>query len=102
MPFDYVADYFPKEQQEALKGTTIPSWKSRPNSGGASSWEWAELDQAAMTLSMNTGKVKAPLGYTTTGFMNVWVDHKYGGVGLDLNQPKLSTGEMAITSLSTL
>lgn len=88
MPFDYVADYFPKEQQEALKGTTIPSWKSRPNSSGASSWEWAELDQAAMTLSMNTGKIKAPLGYTTTGFMNVWVDHKYGGVGLNPKSTK--------------
>ncbi|GAL18595.1 hypothetical protein JCM19235_2018 [Vibrio maritimus] len=23
MPFEYVADYFPKEQQEELKGTTI-------------------------------------------------------------------------------
>ncbi len=41
-----------------------------------------------MTLSMNTGKIQAPLGYTTAGFMNVWVDHKYGGVGLNPKSTK--------------
>ncbi|BCN26214.1 hypothetical protein VYA_34060 [Vibrio alfacsensis] len=36
-----------------------------------------------MTLAMNTGVAGNILPYTTRTFMDVWVDHQYGGVGLN-------------------
>lgn len=66
----------------------IPSWISRPSSYGISSWEWAELDQAAMTLNMLDKSQTEKLFYTQQYYMDAWVDHKYGGVGLNPKSTK--------------
>ncbi len=43
---------------ERVERTEITGWQSRPNTNWASSWEWAELDQAAMTVSLVDGSMK--------------------------------------------
>lgn len=83
VPFAQVSPFFSSTLQTQWQGGTIPGWQSRPNKNRSSSWEWAELDQAAMTLAMNTGVAGNILPYTTRTFMDVWVDHQYGGVGLN-------------------
>lgn len=86
--FSQVAHFFGKELQAQWKGQNILGWQGRPNSYGSSSWEWAELDQAAMTVSIIEGKVREPLQYTLPIFMDAWVDQKYGGVGLNPKSTK--------------
>lgn len=66
----------------------IPGWISRPSSYGISSWEWAELDQAAMTLNMLDKSQVDKLFYTQQYYMDAWVDHTYGGVGLNPKSTK--------------
>ncbi len=86
--FSQISQYFGQELQERWQGKEILGWQGRPNSYGSSSWEWAELDQAAMTISMLEGKTMDPLQYTLPTFMDVWVDHQYGGVGLNPKSTK--------------
>lgn len=98
--FEQVKALFSPEWQSKWTQESIPAWQSRPYKHYSSSWEWAELDQAAMTVSLVDGSMKETLQYTLPTFMDVWVDHQYGGVGLSLNQPKRSIGEMVTTSLN--
>ena len=86
--FVSVSHYFGEELQNAWKGREITGWQSRPSTNWASSWEWAELDQAAMTVSLVDGSMKEVLQYTLPTFHDVWVDHKYGGVGLEPKRTK--------------
>ncbi|MEZ9232927.1 N-acylglucosamine 2-epimerase [Vibrio amylolyticus] len=87
-PFETVASRFSETNQNQWQGHAVPAWQARPNSNGAASWEWAELDQAAMTLSMHHNQLRKELHYTTRTFMDVWVDHKFGGVGLNPKSTK--------------
>ncbi|MGR5231772.1 AGE family epimerase/isomerase [Vibrio rotiferianus] len=87
-PFDTVSDYFSPKLQSEWANKAIPAWQSRPFSNGSSSWEWAELDQSAMTLAILDSKVGNVLPYTTRTFMDAWVDHQYGGIGLDPKSTK--------------
>ena len=87
-PFDPVSDYFSAELQNEWANKAIPAWQSRPYSNGSSSWEWAELDQSAMTLAILDSKVGNVLPYTTRTFMDAWVDHQYGGIGLEPKSTK--------------
>ncbi|MFN1580830.1 AGE family epimerase/isomerase [Vibrio rotiferianus] len=87
-PFDTVSDYFSAELQNEWANKAIPAWQSRPYSNGSSSWEWAELDQSAMTLAILDSKVGNVLPYTTRTFMDAWVDHQYGGIGLEPKSTK--------------
>ncbi len=41
-----------------------------------------------MTLAILDNKVGNVLPYTTRTFMDAWVDHQYGGVGLDPKSTK--------------
>ncbi len=86
--FDSVSGYFNEQLQKKWQGQQIIGWQSRPNSQGSSSWEWAELDQAAMTVSLVDGSMKQVLQYTLPTFHDVWVDHKHGGVGLNPKRTK--------------
>ncbi|WP_373959953.1 N-acylglucosamine 2-epimerase [Vibrio gigantis] len=86
--FTDVSQYFGGKLQKAWQGREITGWQSRPNTNWASSWEWAELDQAAMTVSLVDGSMKEVLQYTLPTFHDVWVDHKYGGVGLEPKRTK--------------
>ncbi|MGR5169106.1 N-acylglucosamine 2-epimerase [Vibrio astriarenae] len=74
-------------EYQSIPFDEIYSWQSKPYSYGVSSWQWAELDQALMTLAMKQGKQLDPalvkqLFFTTTSFQQYWVDQQYGGVGL--------------------
>ncbi|ELY1985745.1 AGE family epimerase/isomerase [Vibrio harveyi] len=86
--FEPVSAFFSPELQSEWANQSIPAWQSRPYSNGSSSWEWAELDQSAMTLAILDNKVGNVLPYTTRTFMDAWVDHQYGGVGLDPKSTK--------------
>ncbi len=86
--FSTVADFFSEPLSKAWQGSKIISWRGRPHSGGSSSWEWAELDQAAMTVTMAGDSQTEVLQYTLPSFHDAWVDHKYGGVGLDPKRTK--------------
>lgn len=86
--FDVVQHLFSDELKHQWQGSSIPAWKSREYSNGSSSWEWAELDQAAMTVSLVDGSMKDTLKYTLPTFMDAWVDHVYGGVGLNPKSTK--------------
>ncbi|WP_438269703.1 AGE family epimerase/isomerase [Photobacterium sanguinicancri] len=86
--FDLVQPFFSDTLSAKWQGETIPAWQSRPYSNGTSSWEWAELDQAAMTVSLLDGSMKDTLKYTLPTFMDAWVDHQYGGVGLNPKSTK--------------
>ena len=86
--FASVSGYFNEQLQEKWKDQDITGWQSRPYSQWSSSWEWAELDQAAMTVSLVDGSMKEVLQYTLPTFHDVWVDHKYGGVGLEPKRTK--------------
>lgn len=66
----------------------VPIWKSGRYNYYISSWQWAELDQAAMTVNLLDGSTANELYFTQTAYMDAWVDHQYGGVGLDLNGTK--------------
>ncbi|WP_375749191.1 AGE family epimerase/isomerase [Vibrio sp. HN007] len=80
--YSQVKDFFSNEFKLNWVGTDIVSWMSRPYNRWISSWEWAELDQAAMTVSLIDDSQTDKLQYTLPTYMDVWVDHKYGGVGL--------------------
>lgn len=41
-----------------------------------------------MTVSLVDGSMKETLQYTLPTFMDVWVDHQYGGVGLNPKSTK--------------
>ncbi len=86
--FNSVAHFFSPQLQTQWHDSKIPAWQSRPYHYGSSSWEWAELDQAAMTLSMLDGSYLETLHYTGQTFIDAWVDHKYGGVGLNPKSTK--------------
>lgn len=66
----------------------VSGWKSRPYNPWTSSWEWAELDQSSMTLNMLDGSRITQQSDTQHAFMNAWVDHQYGGVGLNSRSTK--------------
>jgi hypothetical protein len=70
------------------QGEDIIAWRSRPYTDACSSWEWAELDQAAMTVSMVDNSMNDVLEFTLPTYHDAWVDHKYGGVGLDPKSTK--------------
>ncbi|WP_422127821.1 AGE family epimerase/isomerase [Vibrio hannami] len=80
--FSQVADYFGDDLKKEWQGEKVSSWMSRPYNQWISSWEWAELDQAAITLSLIDGSQTDKLRNTLPTYMDVWVDHQYGGVGL--------------------
>lgn len=86
--FASVSGYFNEQLQKKWQDRDITGWQSRPYSQWSSSWEWAELDQAAMTVSLVDGSMKEVLQYTLPTFHDVWVDHKYGGVGLEPKRTK--------------
>ncbi|WP_295893482.1 N-acylglucosamine 2-epimerase [uncultured Vibrio sp.] len=87
-PFESAAHLFTETYQQKWQGHTVPAWQARPNSKGAASWEWAELDQASMTLSMHQDSLREELHYTTRTFMDVWVDQEHGGIGLNPKSTK--------------
>lgn len=67
----------------------IPTWRSGEYNWYISSWQWAELDQAALTLNMLEPGVKTEqLYFTLNQYFDVWVDHQYGGVGLNPKSTK--------------
>lgn len=66
----------------------LPTWKSGRYSYYISSWQWAELDQAAMTINLLDGSTANELYFTQFAYMDAWVDHQHGGVGVDLNGTK--------------
>ena len=67
----------------------IPTWRSGKYNWYISSWQWAELDQAALTLNMlEPGSRNQQLFYTLNTYLDVWVDHQYGGVGLNPKSTK--------------
>ncbi|ELR67607.1 hypothetical protein C942_01537 [Photobacterium marinum] len=67
----------------------IPTWRSGKYSWYISSWQWAELDQAAYTLNMlKPGTKNKQLYYTLNQYFDVWVDHQYGGVGMNPKSTK--------------
>ncbi|WP_180764178.1 N-acylglucosamine 2-epimerase [Vibrio parahaemolyticus] len=86
--FEQVKALFSPEWQGKWTQESILAWQSRPHKHYSSSWEWAELDQAAMTVSLVDGSMKETLQYTLPTFMDVWVDHQYGGVGLNPKSTK--------------
>ncbi len=69
-----------KQQWKDLR--QVPSWISGPYDYNVSSWQYAELDQAAMTVNMLDNSQTKQLYYTQTGYLDAWVDHEYGGVGM--------------------
>lgn len=83
-----IKTFFSEMTEQQWQANPIKTWRSRPLSNGISSWEWAELDQAAMTLSLLEGKTKPVLLSTASAFMQVWVDEQYGGVGLNPKSTK--------------
>lgn len=83
-----IAPRLPDSLAKQWQGKPVASWRNRPMSYGISSWEWAELDQAAMTLSLLEGELEPVLAYTAPAFMQVWVDEQYGGVGLNPKSTK--------------
>ncbi|NAW68931.1 N-acylglucosamine 2-epimerase [Vibrio sp. V27_P1S3P104] len=83
-----IKGFVPEMTQEQWQASSIKAWRNRPFSYGISSWEWAELDQAAMTLSLLEDQVKPVLQSTAKAFMQVWVDDQYGGVGLNPKSTK--------------
>ncbi|CAH8242776.1 N-acylglucosamine 2-epimerase [Vibrio aestuarianus] len=87
-PFAQVSSFFATELQSAWANRNIPAWQNRPYAKSSTSWEWAELDQAAMTLAMVSGDVDNTLPYTTRTFMDAWVDQQYGGIGLNPKSTK--------------
>lgn len=78
-----IATWIPEDLKARWQGHEVSTWRGRPGSNGISSWEWAELDQAALTMSMLEGKPKSVLYYTLPSYLQIWVDPQYGGVGLD-------------------
>lgn len=80
--------WIPDDLKARWQGHDISTWRGRPDSNGISSWEWAELDQAALTVSMLEGKPKPVLYYTLPSYLQIWVDPKHGGVGLDPQSTK--------------
>ncbi|MBE4580339.1 N-acylglucosamine 2-epimerase [Vibrio navarrensis] len=83
-----IAPWVPPVLQAKWKGQQVLSWRSRPGNNGISSWEWAELDQAAMTLALLDGNVPEVLYYTLPSYMQIWVDPRFGGVGLNPQSTK--------------
>ncbi|MDR9827812.1 N-acylglucosamine 2-epimerase [Vibrio sp. FNV 38] len=86
-PKTNLIDVMSKAEYDAIPFEQIYSWQDKPYSYGASSWQWAELDQAVMTLAMIEGRALNPdlvkqLYFTTTAFQHFWVDPEFGGVGL--------------------
>lgn len=60
----------------------ILTWRSGQYNWYISSWQWAELDQAAVTLNMlEPGSTSQQLNFTLNTYFDAWVDHQYGGVG---------------------
>ncbi|KLN64843.1 AGE family epimerase/isomerase [Vibrio sp. VPAP30] len=86
--FSSVSYLFGETLKKKWQGQKIIGWRSRPYSEGSSSWEWAELDQAAMTVSMVDKSMNNVLEFTLPIFQDAWVDHQYGGVGLDPKRTK--------------
>ncbi|MGF1756789.1 AGE family epimerase/isomerase [Photobacterium sagamiensis] len=89
MPTDQAQPFLSKSlfsQWQSLN--EVPTWKSGRYNHFISSWQWAELDQAAMTVNLLDGTTTNHLYYTQTQYMDVWVDQQYGGVGLDPKQTK--------------
>ncbi|WP_345795422.1 AGE family epimerase/isomerase [Vibrio sp. CAU 1672] len=89
--FDYpkseLKPTLPPAEYNAISSEYIYSWQDKPFSRWASSWQWAELDQALMTIAMHEGDRLAPdltrqLFFTTSTFQQYWVDEQFGGVGL--------------------
>ncbi|WP_394242921.1 AGE family epimerase/isomerase [Vibrio astriarenae] len=76
-----------EDEYNAIPFEEIYSWKSETYNYGISAWQWAELDQALMTLAIKEGNKfdkswTRQLFFTTTTFHQYWVDHQYGGVGM--------------------
>ncbi|RKF19513.1 N-acylglucosamine 2-epimerase [Alginatibacterium sediminis] len=83
----YLKDILSTDQLAAIEYSHLYSWRESNYSDWISSWQWAELDQALMTLSIREGNNLSPqlvrqLYFTTTSFQQFWVDESYGGVGL--------------------
>jgi mannose/cellobiose epimerase-like protein (N-acyl-D-glucosamine 2-epimerase family) len=75
--------YFSDELKLRWKGLRqIPIWISGPYDYSISSWQWAELAQASMTLHMLEGSQTKHLHYTHNLYFDAWVDHEFGGVGM--------------------
>ncbi|AIW14356.1 AGE family epimerase/isomerase [Vibrio tubiashii] len=86
--FSSVAYLFDEPLTTHWQREDIIAWRSRPYTDACSSWEWAELDQAAMTVSMVDNSMNDVLEFTLPTYHDAWVDHKYGGVGLDPKSTK--------------
>ncbi|SJZ76917.1 N-acylglucosamine 2-epimerase [Vibrio cincinnatiensis] len=86
--YSAIQAFVPEMTETQWQANPIKAWRSRPFSNGISSWEWAELDQAAMTLSLLEGAAEPVLLSTAQAFMDVWVDEQYGGVGLNPKSTK--------------
>lgn len=86
--FADVQAFFSEPLKSKWQGSLITGWQARPYAHGSASWEWAELDQAAMTVSLVDGSMKDTLKYTLPTFMDAWVDHQHGGVGLNPKSTK--------------
>jgi mannose/cellobiose epimerase-like protein (N-acyl-D-glucosamine 2-epimerase family) len=76
-------------ERERPKGVRMSDrtgfWNSHENTRGAAWWEYAELDQAAWTLSLSYPQLDHKIGFTYTTWMNAMVDYQYGGTWLFLN-----------------
>ena len=86
-PKSHLLGKIPQAEYEAIPYEEIYSWQEKPYSYWASSWQWAELDQALITLMIREGRSLNPdlirqLFFTTTTYQQYWVDKEYGGVGL--------------------
>ncbi|MCW8329886.1 AGE family epimerase/isomerase [Photobacterium sp. SDRW27] len=89
MPTEQAKPYLSQSlfsQWQGLDG--VPTWKAGKYNYYISSWQWAELDQAAMTVNLFDRSMTNQLYYTQNQFMDVWVDHQYGGVGLEPKRTK--------------
>ena len=89
MPIDQAKWFLSKEMFNQWQDLSeVPTWKSGPYNRYISSWQWAELDQAAMTINLLDGTTANHLYYTQNQFMDAWVDEQHGGVGLDPKRTK--------------
>ena len=86
--YDIESYLSPKLKQQWTALRQVPSWKSGPYDYSISSWQWAELDQAAMTLNMLDKSQTELLYYTQKQYHDIWVDHEFGGVGLNAKSVK--------------
>ncbi len=60
-------------------------WNSHIDTRGSAWWEYAELDQAAWTLSLKYPALDEKIGHTYRTWQNAMIDYQYGSTWLYLN-----------------